>query len=269
MVEQYGIVAILDALGVSNYKIDEASNFISEKNKLLSELAAEDSQLSSIFCKAAGDNPKIPYPKMTISTFGDSIIICWPIEGKVILETVFPVVAFWLQKSISQGIKHRILLRGSVSIGKYLVDNTTGNTTIIGPAIADANAWSQAADWFGIILTPYCQMRLTEMLENTECIVPIELLCVKYPVPLRQSHDTKELYAISWPIHFLIGRTKENSGLFELTSQLSELSVPKGVESKFENSINFFKVFEKEKYPIVVKYGEGVGKTSQKEVKNE
>lgn len=265
MVDQYGFVAILDALGVSNYKIEEASKFISEKNKLLNELAAEDNQLLSIFCKsdAASANPKISYPQMTISTFGDSIIICWPIEGVSRSEVVFPIVAWWLQKAVALGIKHQILLRGSVSIGKYLIDATAANTTILGPAIADANAWSQEADWFGIILTPHCQICLTNMLENPACVVPNEVLCVKYSVPLRQNQGKNELYAISWPLHFLSGRAG-NLGLIELTTQLSELSIPKGVESKFENSITFFKCFEKENYPIIVKYLEGGKEQSQK-----
>jgi hypothetical protein len=253
MVEQYGFVAILDALGVSSYKIDEASNFISEKNKLLSELANEENQLSTLFCSVTDGNSRTPYPQMTVTTFGDSIIVCWPISEEANLKVVFPIVAWWLQKAIALGIKHRILLRGSVSIGRYLVDNTTANTTILGPAIADANAWSQEADWFGTILTPYCQIFLTEILENLGCSVPNAILCVKFPVPLRQNQGIKDLYSISWPLHFLSGRMK-GIGLIDLSTQLSALPIPKGVESKFENSINFFKQFENEEYPKISKY---------------
>ena len=49
METQFGIVAMLDVLGVSNYKIDESNQFVLQRDALLSELMNLDTDLSSGF----------------------------------------------------------------------------------------------------------------------------------------------------------------------------------------------------------------------------
>lgn len=257
MDKQFGFVAILDALGVSDYRIEECSSFISQKNKLLEELEKANSEISSIFTNEVSptvsrsiSHHKFVFPKMTVTTFGDTIIICWSTgPGKEPL-IMFPGIALWLQRAVVLGIKFGILLRGSISVGEYLVDGNTNNTSILGPAIADANAWSGEADWFGVILTPHCRILLTTLLENeamkNATSLNTDQWCVKYSVPLHQGK--KELLTISWPLFFFINETT-GPGLVRLSELLSEFSIPKGVESKYENSIEFFKWFEETKSP--------------------
>jgi len=190
---------------------------------------------------------------MAITTFGDTIIVCWPTGREKDPIIKFPGVARWLQGAIALGIKFGILLRGSISIGEYLVEE---NNTILGPAIADANAWAGEADWFGVILTPHCQIYLTTILENkvmnSAINVNFNYMCVKYPVPLHQNKK-KDLYAISWPFDFLGRFAKTNTGLVNLTQLLSNSSIPIGVETKYENSIEFFKWYEDKIYPILLR----------------
>ncbi|MFA6226433.1 MAG: hypothetical protein WC620_09760 [Methanoregula sp.] len=166
------------------------------------------------------------------------------------------------------GLQHHILLRGSISVGKYLIDNsnipnTASNTTIIGPAIADANAWAQEADWFGVISTPHCQICLSKMLENRDTlIVPIELLFTKYSVPLHNNQGKKDLYAISWPSLFLLPHNGlPVVGLYGLTKILSKFDIPKGKESKYENSIAFFMNFEKNILQFILAQARSAGMT--------
>ncbi len=274
MVIQTGFVAILDALGVSSYTINEASTFNSKKIELLTALNEENTRNRQTFDLVsrkfkAEHGVQINYPEMTVTTFGDSIIISWKIENEIPPEFMFPVVTYWIENAIFLGIQHHILLRGAISVGKYLIDNseivnTTSNTTIIGPAIADANAWSQEADWFGVILTPHCQICLAKILENRdESIIPIELLCVKYPVPLHNNKGKKELYAVSWPSLFLLPRGKTALGLYGLTKELSKFDIPKGKESKYENSIDFFKKYEENKIPSIIALAKKAGMTAQ------
>ena len=136
-------------MGVSSYTIEETSTFNSKKIELLTALNEENVHSREKFDYVSGTlNAKhgvpINYPEMTVTTFGDSIIISWNFENGIPPEFIFSVVTFWIENAISLGIQHHILLRGAISL-KCLIDNsdivnTTSNTTIIGPAIADANA---------------------------------------------------------------------------------------------------------------------------------
>jgi hypothetical protein len=248
MVEQFGFVAVLDALGVSNYKIDEARKFIENKNALISELKEKAENIRKSFTINA--EGRYEFPEMTISTFGDTLVICWPTGREKAAVVKFPAIAEWLQSAIVFGLKREILLRGSISIGDYIIDN--GDRTVLGPAIADAHAWSEEANWFGIILTPYCQIYLGSVLENRAMIeatkVNNDILCVKYDVPLRDGK--KEMYAISWPFFFMVTFT-ELPGPVTLSILLTKFSIPKGMESKYENSIQFFNFYENSIYPAV------------------
>jgi|WetSurMetagenome_2_1015567.scaffolds.fasta_scaffold145951_1 hypothetical protein len=273
MAIQTGFVAILDALGVSSYTIEEAEVFNSKKIQLLTALNEANIQNRSTFELVsrrfnAEHDIQISFPEMTVTTFGDSIIISWKIEEGVPPEYILPVVAIWIENAIFWGLHHHILLRGAISVGKCLIDNsaianTASNTTIIGPAIADANAWAQEADWFGVILTPRCQLSLAKMLENRDnSIVPIDLLFVKYSVPLHNNQGKKELYAISWPSLFLFPPSGVPViGLYGLTKKLSKFDIPKGKESKYENSIAFFKNFEENVFPSIMAQAQSAGMT--------
>lgn len=249
MMEQFGFIAIMDALGVSNYKLDDARTFIDRKNALISELKEKAGVIGKSFNENA--EGRYEFPEMTISTFGDTIIICWPTGREKAAVVTFPSIAEWLQSAIVFGLKRGILLRGSVSVGEYLIDD--GDRTVLGPAIADAHAWAEEANWFGIILTPHCQIYLGPALENKAMKeatkVNNDILCVKYKIPLRDRE--KEMYAISWPFLFLT-QFKDYPGIVTLSMLLSSFTIPKGVETKYENSIQFFKFCEDSIYPIVV-----------------
>jgi hypothetical protein len=255
MEKRFGFVAILDALGVSNYTVNEASKFILKKNLLLNELEEENESLTSYIKNHMPDvvppKDQINFPKTTVCTFGDTIIICWSTENEHVTTFVAPGIFQWLQHAIVKGLRHGILLRGSVSLGEYLVD---GDNTILGPAIADASLWSEQADWFGVILTPNCRLRMAQYFENSDLINTSnnpENWCVKYPVPLHEG--IKDMMVVSWPQYFLETIEKEYlPGYAMVSHQLSKYSIPKGVESKFENTLQFFKWYEEKIYPTFV-----------------
>jgi hypothetical protein len=102
MVEQFGFIAILDALGVSNYKLNEAQTFIDRKNALISELKEKAEVIGKSFNENA--EGRYQFPEMTISTFGDSIIICWPTGREKEALVKFPSIAEWLQSAIVFGL---------------------------------------------------------------------------------------------------------------------------------------------------------------------
>lgn len=219
--------------------------------------------LSLMFSKSTKQSNTIPYPEIEKGLFGDTILFCWPISAES--ETtrnnetwkLFPWVAFFLEQVIISGIERGILLRGAISIGKYAYDENT----FLGPAITDAHAWSEEADWFGVILTPHCRIYLTYLFENdaergkileNPLFFPMkyeDMIFVKYNVPLH-NQKFKELFALSWPVHLLMeGEANGKSGSMMLAHYLLNNSIPKGTESKYENSFNFLRWFEKESWP--------------------
>ncbi|MEN6610815.1 MAG: hypothetical protein ABFC24_08225 [Methanoregulaceae archaeon] len=251
MTQYFGFVAILDALGISNYKLEEASKFLINKNALLQELESHNLEITDYINKNILPSPNnIAFPKGVISTFGDTIIVHWIIDPKIV-NWVAPGIFLWLQRAIVRGIYHNILLRGAVSFGDYLVD---GDASILGPALADAYAWSEQADWFGVLLTPNCKFAMSNFFDNpdlSEINYGREDWCVLYPeVPL---HDgIKPMIVVSWPQFFLETANKNLDGSVIFSLLLGAFSIPKGVESKYENSLKFLKWYEKNIYPKFV-----------------
>jgi hypothetical protein len=244
---QFGIVAVLDALGVSSYSIKEAQDFISHKDRLINEITEKLSPAIAAMHSKTVRSPdeKYDFSQMQIAVFGDTVIICWPTKNEKEAIKLLPEVCLFLRYIIASGIVHGILFRGAVSIGDYLHDR---KSTILGPAISDAYSWSEEADWIGIIFTPHFRMILGHMLENEKISSGTEQWCVLYPVPLHNA--IKELFAISWPAFFLSipieGKSLTPYG--GLCKFLSSKPIPKGTESKYENTLAFFKWYEQNKH---------------------
>ena len=84
-----------------------------------------------------------------------------------------------------------------------------------------------------------------------------EAFCVKYPVPIHEGNGivTKEFMVLSWPVKYFIDIDPNAiiSPYAKITTDLSKFPIPKGIESKFENSLIFFKWFEINIVPMIVK----------------
>jgi hypothetical protein len=115
--EDFGIVAMVDALGVSNYNIEECKKFIvdlksinSLNNELYKFLSYEEKTgLSSNTMK-----------NIKTSQFGDTIILAWPIEDKIGLDNL--LIAYTIAANLSGVILHgltcKIPFRGAISVVK-------------------------------------------------------------------------------------------------------------------------------------------------------
>jgi hypothetical protein len=241
---QFGIVAVLDALGVSSYSIDEARKFISQKDQLLEELKKLEPEFTAIakqFLLIPGEDVSPP----NITVFGDTLVLDWNTQTVDKSVKLFPIVALYLQHIVVKGMLNGILFRGAISIGEYLSD---GKSTILGPAMSDAYSWSEETDWFGVIFTPHFRMVLGYMLENTALTVKTENWCVLYSeVPFHNAK--KEFFVISWPALVLAVPTGDSITSYAgLCKILSNKPIPKGTESKYENTLVFFKWYEKNKH---------------------
>ena len=157
---------------------------------------------------------------------------------------------------ISLSIFNQNFYRGAISIGEYL----TSDDTILGPAITDAAGWYEKADWFGVVLTPKCDITVTRILaeekpsKNTlEC--PMDILAVKYRVPIKGEEIS--LFCIAWP--FEIFMLKHYTGIDKFIQELPPLAavtnfiynieIPLGTERKYYNSLDFFSYYGMNIFP--------------------
>ncbi|MCB2426785.1 hypothetical protein [Methylophaga pinxianii] len=247
---EFGIVVLMDALGVKNNSVEEAKKFISFiKNTLglpnvaLSSIVISCEELKEYY----EENPPI------IRTFGDTILIAWEILGKEnpnqILK-LLSVISHLINGMIVNGIHKGFLLRGAISVGDFLHDENT----LIGPAITDSAEWFEEADWFGCITTPSCTLKINSVINGMSVFgMPISHDYIDYEVPLK-SGKTIRVLSTNWPALFsqvtLITNSKSNdAGNIEnvevflrasIRYHLSCLRIPKGTESKYKHSLDFF-----------------------------
>ena len=241
--EQFGIIVMLDALGISSYSLDQCRAYIDKQNKIRKDLERKQQSLEEYnFFKNA-----------STAIFGDTIVICFPIteSDNTPKISILAWISWYLGSLIHLGIHNQILLRGCISIGKYIKNENI----VLGPAIFDAHDWYESADWFGIIYSPKSRLWIDSEIEKEKLekkddslLGLFELSTVKYKVPLvrnRNEIPTKEFWAIAWPSFY--SSQKPHLGKFGfLTEELFEMPMSKEGESKFQNSIDFFKWYEKE-----------------------
>jgi hypothetical protein len=131
-----------------------------------------------------------------------------------------------------------ILFRGALSYGDlYRVDDTTN--TVMGPAVSDAAAWYEKADWIGIHATPRATILIRSWLQGSPDA--LKHVLVDYSVPLKEK-GRMNLKAINWPKGLYLSQKKNlTDAKAVLLSILGNVrSVPIGSESKHFHAIEFF-----------------------------
>jgi len=146
---KFGIIAMVDALGMRNATVAESKQFIGDIQTFLKHLpkfmADYFNQLPNTpKSKKFNDQPP------QLATFGDTLIFSWEITPQE-LSAYIPDVGFFLSYVILWGLENKIAFRGAVSVGDYI----QSEATVLGPAISDAAAWHDCPEMIGIIATPF------------------------------------------------------------------------------------------------------------------
>lgn len=222
-----GIIAILDALGASNYSREEIDQFLKSRDLVIEQLRDKAARL--------GIDPNT----VKVFTFQDSILIIYLTDAPATLKDVNRFGEL-LRRFTVKSLAHGILFRGAIAIGIFhRVDENTN--TVMGPAVSDAAAWYNCADWIGITATPQATLLIQSLTEQGKS--DIERLMVDYPVPLKDQR-VLSLKAVNWPKAFTVkGMTPCSRGEKPRAKCLSLLvkhGIPKGTESKYSNTVAFF-----------------------------
>ena|SRR5229473_1987983 len=224
-----GIVAILDALGAASYGEAEIKRFI-DSQKVVLQLLTQ---------KAEGVLGEIRAPMITTFTFNDTVLIILRTgteEPRLKRISDFFMI---LRKFLVDSLAHRILFRGSIAIGSFYTNDETN--TVMGPAVTDAAAWYDKADWIGVHATPRAALVIQRWLEHNDKSKGNVML--DYDVPLKQG-AVVHTKAVNWPKVFFVDSispcevgTEPKEKLLEF---LTQHQVPWGTETKFYNTITFF-----------------------------
>jgi len=246
MEECFGIVLMIDALGVSQYKNEECRQFIENQKELKENLIPLNQKL--------GSKPWTKHFKSShLFTFGDTIILCLPIDRnkKSDRYSIICQVAIYAINILKWGLEKGILFRGCISVGEYIFDENT----VLGPAIFDAHDWYESTNWFGIILSPKSQLWVESIVEEKKrrskkkFDKDIEKILVYYNVPLAHcpsTQNTKEFLTVAWPWGYFSDDEKtEETPREVLLNELFKIPESKEGEPKFKNGIDFFDWYDK------------------------
>ncbi|MFA5806021.1 MAG: hypothetical protein WC879_15395 [Melioribacteraceae bacterium] len=241
--KKYGIVILLDALGVSGYNENQIKEFLSarqEINEIVKSLTITDT------LKEIGYIGKF-YPPIIFS-FGDTVVVTIELKSKKFIKDHIWIVSLLMKRYLFHSLEKRILFRGSFSIGNYIADSDSN--TIMGEALNDAASWYEASDWMGIFSTPktnslleylYCDYKKVNNMKHFHDNGITYLH--SYSVPLKLGGNMNS-YVINWPSAFfdktlLSIEGKENPEKYFLEI-MSSFTIPKGSESKYENIKKYF-----------------------------
>lgn len=227
-----GLVAILDALGTKLLSLDEARDFVALRDSIqkFTQTVAETS--------LAG----LDMARLRIFAFNDTVLYAYEPASAVTLaevERFCHVLRVFETSSIAGGTP----FRGAFAVGRFFVGD---ERTILGPAVSDAAAWYEAADWIGIHATPHASIVIQSLLEKPPK-VNLDHVLVDYDVPLKDK-TTRKLKAVNWPKGFFVSGLRPpgvGTGRGLALSGLSRCRVPKDTESKYFNAIRFFDTVEK------------------------
>lgn len=235
-----GIIAVVDALGVSTFDLEQSQRFIRVRDEIISQIRR--------ISDGTAKNLSIENLPPSFHTIGDTIVISWKAaEDESDVLDGLAWTGTWLRYLIILGLHNNLLFRGAMAYGDYISEENT----ILGPAVADAVSWYEVGDWFGVICVPSLQffinlMELSdEQRSNEDCLLPA--VYVKYEVPMKNG-ESKELWTIPWPFDIWALFSRESSDKDTIVRQakgkintlLDGFAVPKGTEDKYTNSLKYF-----------------------------
>jgi hypothetical protein len=223
-----GVVAVLDALGASDFRDAEIQRFMNSRALVLQAL---DHKAESILGRLKAE-------MISTLTFNDTIVIVLKPDHPPNLDDVDAFFTL-LRKFFIESLKNGILFRGAIAIGSFYLDEYTN--TVMGEAVTDAASWYGKADWIGIHATPRASLLIDQLLEGQT--KRRENVIVDYPVPLRDGSKAR-LKAVNWPKgYFVKGLSPCSPGENRKGKFLESLSrhrIPVGVEQKYSHTIAFF-----------------------------
>jgi hypothetical protein len=152
-----GAVCVLDALGSQQLSASSAVDFIRTRNNILLYTKAICIPYNETYIRYnASDNTTQNFKVVgelsgTMFTFGDTILVYWEKPKNLDNMVVLRIAAQWISRFMLFSLEYGLLFRGSLSYGNVVSDD---QSTVIGPAVADAAQWYDKIKLVSVIVTP-------------------------------------------------------------------------------------------------------------------
>ena len=237
--KQFGIIAVLDALGASNYSDKDIQRFLKSREIVISLLNEKSGKMSK----------KLSVNQLSTFIFQDTVVILLESDAPQPSSEEIEAFLITLRKFLIDSLVNGILFRGAFAVGWFYRDDETN--TILGEAVADAASWYEQADWIGVISTPRTSLYLGYLMEKNQ--KSFKHLMLDYDVPLATG-GTKNLKTVNWPKVFWVdGITpcrEEESKRETLLRLFSKYAMPAGTDKKYYSSLEYFEyVMRTQKLP--------------------
>lgn len=256
---KYGIIVILDALGSKGLSIEDSKNFISKINEIKAIVIEGLAPIMVDLYKEYYE-PDKPH-KIESFTFQDTIILSLETGN---LSRTLRLISFMSEITshfIVAGLRAGLYFRGALSIGEYI----RFENYILGPAISDAASWYEDADFIGCIITPNSGKHLFNLWQSIDDErTDFSKLKDRYKFYINYNNLTlksgkKALWHVSWIAALAFTKVSQkdygviNTCLHLYYSMLSKATIPKGAESKYDNTHIYVEEYLK-KYPELNAY---------------
>jgi hypothetical protein len=185
---------------------------------------------------------------MSIYHFSDTIMICFVPDSANKLDDIVKS-SLLISSVIICGIDLGILLRGTISFGKFYRKREEKYSFIIGPAVDEAAEWYDKAQMIGAFCSPSLCFGLDAYDQKNK--LGAEYF-VKYPVELKDKPPF-ETWVINWPVMIssYLGETPDQGSYIDkrdsvirnkkwVLDKFSNLSIGTNDFNKFENTMTFY-----------------------------
>lgn len=242
----YGPVILLDALGVSSFDTVQCQDFLKKMAWLEHHIPRSiQTCLEQI---GIGDSFKkmLDTDQLQLRQMGDAMLLTMNTgvidEPELLLlpAATFAALVFVL------GLQTELALRGVVCVGEYF----QSEHITIGPAIADAATWYETGEIIGVHLTPKAclmaeQIRIRESGIGLDTQVDRWMSDVLFSTEVPLKGHGSPGFLVNWTMAFgayqsIQGVTAEQWFL----RQLQKMPVPRGTESKYQNTIRINREME-------------------------
>lgn len=227
--EGFGAVAILDALGASSFRGDEIEQFLAARERVLADLNEWSEERHG----------SVEPSQLSVFTFADTVVVAAKFANNAPNLSAVTTFAAHIRKLLFESLKHGLLFRGSIAVGKFIADDVSN--TVLGAAVADAAQWYEQSDWIGVHFTPKSFIAIRRLL--IESGQDRRWAMIEFDAPLRSGKSLRT-YCVNWPKVFLVRKLNGWNGDYDpkakLLRMLEKHEVPIGTEQKYENALRFF-----------------------------
>lgn len=247
--EEYcGWVGVLDILGFTELMKKRSNRWIYDEvvgwvHSTISSLTAEYNRRWSETDDVSFDEYgfEIDFHDIGFMFFADTIVLYTKSCGYPWKNTSIRVLSLIISDFLSLALRRRLLLRGAISQGSYLVDQK--QSTIIGSCVVEAHEDQMAQEWAGVAFSkstvepglrrPDYGCHLSDMynakVNFPRCPVP-QCRVVQYHVPMKAVYLRDRGVQLEWAVQW----EADIAILEEIQSQTTD-----DVAAKIQNTLTF------------------------------